>query len=224
MAGWVHARLCCAGDSQIGELIGDFSLEQSVTYLSPIPVGEPIDIPRGRPLILAGSLGPVWRVTKGVFKLERQGQDGQILVQLARPGDLIGVESLCAEPYAFTAVALVAAQVRPHAVNHELDRYSTMAQGFLQQQRQTCDMHRLRTGHIAQRLAYLLTVLGKQADGRVLAVARKDMPTLKDMARVVDSTFETVCRELNQLMPERKRARPQPATSWAGAEPFAMAA
>ena len=188
------------------------------------PVVKSIDISRGRLLIKAGDTGPVWRVTKGVFKLERQGQDGQILVQLARAGDLIGVESLCPEPYAFTAVALMAAQVQLHVVGHDLDRYATMTQGLLQQQQQTCDMHRLRTGHIAQRLAYLLTVLGKQADGRVLSVCRKDMPTLKDMARVVDSTFETVCRELNHLMPERTRTRSQPATIWAGAEPFAMAA
>lgn len=187
-------------------------------------VGEPISVSRGQSLLAAGGVGPVWRVTQGVFKLERQGQDGQILVQLARAGDLIGVESLCAEPYAFTAVALVAAQVQPHAVSHDLDRYTTMAQGFLQQQRQTCDMHRLRTGQIAQRLAYLLTVLGKQADGRVLTVPRKDMPTLKDMARVVDSSFETVCRELNGLLPERKRTRTQAATAWAGAEPFPLAA
>ena len=83
-----------------------------MSYLTQIPVGEPIIVPRGRSLIAAGGLGPVWRVTQGVFKLERQGQDGQILVQLARAGDLIGVESLCAEPYAFAAVALVAAVAR----------------------------------------------------------------------------------------------------------------
>jgi hypothetical protein len=121
-------------------------------------------------------------------------------------------------------VALVAAQVQPHQVSHDLDRYATMAQGFLQQQRQTCDMDRLRTGPIVQRLAHLLTVLGKQADGRVLAVARKELPTLKEMARVVDSTFETVCRELNTLLPERKQPRTRTTTSWSSATPFALAA
>ena len=193
-------------------------------FLSQIPVTDTIAVARGGTLLSAGAVGTMWRVSQGVFKLERQGQDGQILVQLAQAGDLIGVETLCAEPYAFTAVALVAAQVQPHVVSHDLDRYTTMAQGFLQQQRQTCDMHRLRTGPIAQRLAYLLTILGKQADGRVMDVPRKDLPTLKEMARVVDSTFETVCRELNNLMPERKLPRPRIATSWTDAAPFAMAA
>ena len=183
-----------------------------------------INIKRGQTLTFAGGIGPVWRVTQGVFKLERQGQDGQILVQLAQAGDLIGVESLCAEPYAFTAVALVAAQAKPLAAGQDLDRYTTMTQGFLQQQRQTCDMHRLRTGSIVQRLAYLLTVLGKQADGRVLTVQRKELPTLKEMARVVDSTFETVCRELNTLLPERKQPRLRVPSVWAVGQPFAMTA
>jgi hypothetical protein len=195
-----------------------------VQFLSKIPVGEPIQVNRGQSLLAAGDVGPVWRVTQGVFKLERQGQDGQILVQLAQAGDLIGVESLCAEPYAFTAVALVAAQAQPLVANQDLDRFNTMTQAFMQQQRQTCDMHRLRTGSIVQRLAYLLTVLGKQADGRVLPVQRKELPTLKEMARVVDATFETVCRELNTLLPERKQQRMQAPSVWAVGQPFAMAA
>jgi CRP-like cAMP-binding protein len=195
-----------------------------MNYLTQIPVIESIDVRRGHTLLTAGAVGHVWRVTQGVFKLERAGLEGQTLVQLAMPGDLIGVEALCAEPYAFSVVALVAAQAQPLHVTHELARYTTMAQGFLQQQRQTCDMHRLRTGPIVQRLAHLLTVLGKQADGRVLEVVRKELPTLKEMARVVDSTFETVCRELNTLLPERKQPRTRIATAWASATPFAMAA
>ena len=193
-------------------------------FLNQIPVGGSIDVGRGQNLLAAGGVGPVWRVAQGVFKLERQGQDGQILVQLAQAGDLIGVESLCAEPYAFTAVALVAAQAQPLASSLSLDRYTILTQGFLQQQRQTCDMHRLRTGPIVQRLAYLLTVLGKQADGRVLPVQRQELPTLKEMARVVDSTFETVCRELNTLLPERKQPRLRVPSVWAVGQPFAMAA
>jgi hypothetical protein len=195
-----------------------------VQFLNQIPVGEPIHVSRGQSLLTAGGQGPVWCVTQGVFKLERQGSDGPILVQLAQAGDLIGVESLCAEPYAFTAVALVGAQAQPLAASQDLDRYTTMTQGFMQQQRQTCDMHRLRTGSILQRLAYLLTVLGTQADGRVLVVQRKELPTLKEMARVVDSTFETVCRELNTLLPERKQPRMRVPSVWAVGQPFAIAA
>lgn len=194
-----------------------------MNYLTQIPVVESIDVRRGHTLLTAGAVGPVWRVTHGVFKLERAGLEGQTLVQLAMPGDLIGVEALCAEPYAFSVVALVAAQAQPLHVSHELARYTTMGQGFLQQQRQTCDMHRVRTGPIGQRLAHLLTLLGKQADGRVLELDRKALPTLKEMARVIDSTFETVCRELNTLQAQRKPMRVRTSSVWAEPEPYAMA-
>ncbi len=195
-----------------------------MNYLTQIPMVESIDVRKGQTLLTAGAVGPVWRVTQGVFKLERAGLEGQTLVQLAMPGDLIGVEALCAEPYAFSVVALVAAQVQPFHVSHELVRYTTMAQGFLQQQRQTCDMHRLRTGPIGPRLAHLLTLLGKQADGRVLELDRKALPTLKEMARVIDSTFETVCRELNTLQAQRKPMCVRTSSVWAEPEPYAMAA
>jgi hypothetical protein len=199
-------------------------MEQLMAYLTQIPVGGPIDVHRGKSLLSAGGAGPVWRVTQGVFRLERLGQDGPLLVQLARVGDLIGVEALCAEPYAFSVVALTSAKAQPIALTPELDRNALMVQGFLQQQRQTCDMQRLRTGPIAQRLAFLITVLGQQPDGRILNVARKDLPTLKEMARVVDSAIETVCRELHHLKTVRKPKQTVRASAWAGGEPFAMAA
>ncbi len=192
-------------------------------YLKQIPVGGPINVPRGKNLLSAGGTGPVWRVTQGVFRLERPGQEGPLLVQLARAGDLIGVEALCAEPYAFSAVALTSAKAEPITLPQALDRDTLMVRGFLQQQRQTCDMQRLRTGPIAQRLAWLITLLGQQADGRVLNVTRKELPTLKEMARVVDSAMETVCRELHQLYTAHKPRQTVRATEWAGGEPFAMA-
>jgi hypothetical protein len=193
-----------------------------MVYLTQIPVGGPIDVPRGKNLLTAGSTGPVWRVTHGVFKLERQSQDGSLLVQLARAGDLMGVESLCAEPYAFSLVALTPAKAQPITWMPDLDHTALMAQGFLQQQRQTCDMQRLRTGPIAQRLAFLITILGQQPDGRILNVARKDLPTLKEMARVVDSAIETVCRELQHLKAVSKPKQAVRASAWVGSQPFAL--
>ncbi|WP_341685692.1 cyclic nucleotide-binding domain-containing protein [Limnohabitans sp.] len=160
----------------------------------------------GQTLVEAGQHGAVWRVSTGVLRLERPGQDGTMLVQLALPGDLIGVEALCTQPQAYTATALVAAKVEPLEITGELSHYATMAKGFLQQQRQTLDMVRLRSGPIQQRLAYLLTVLGKDQQGRVRVVQRDELPTLREMAQIVDSAFETVCRELNHLMPRKPKA------------------
>ncbi len=74
-----------------------------MNYFTQIPVVESIDVRRGHALLTAGAVGPVWRVTQGVFKLEGAGLEGQTPVQLALPGDLIGVEALCAEPCAMVA-------------------------------------------------------------------------------------------------------------------------
>lgn len=158
-------------------------------------------LPSGHTLIESGQRGPVWRVLTGVLRLERPGLDGQMLVQLALPGDLIGVEALCALPHAYSASALTQAKVEPVTINGELIHYATMAKGFLQQQRQTLDMMRLRSGPIQQRIAYLLTMLGKDGEGRLRSVRRDELPTLREMAQIVDSALETVCRELNVLLP-----------------------
>lgn len=161
----------------------------------------------GHLLIEAGQDGPVWRVHSGVLRLERPGQDGTMLVQLALPGDLVGVEALCALPHAYTVSALCTAEIELLEPTGELGYTATLAQAFLQQQRQTLDMMRLRSGSIQQRLAYLLTVLGKDQAGRVHIVERNELPTLREMAQIVDSAFETVCRELNALMPRKPKAK-----------------
>jgi CRP-like cAMP-binding protein len=161
----------------------------------------------GHLLIEAGQDGPVWRVRSGVLRLERPGQDGTMLVQLALPGDLVGVEALCALPHAYTVSALCTAEIELLEPTGELGYTATLAQAFLQQQRQTLDMMRLRSGSIQQRLAYLLTVLGKDQAGRVHIVQRDELPTLREMAQIVDSAFETVCRELNALMPRKPKAK-----------------
>lgn len=159
----------------------------------------------GRILVESGQRATVWRVLSGVLRLERPSPDGQMLIQLALPGDLVGVEALCAQPHAYSATALTDCRVEAVEITGELSHYATMAKGFLQQQRQALDMIRLRSGPIQQRLAYLLTVLGKDIDGRARPVLREELPTLREMAQIVDSALETVCRELNSLLPRKAK-------------------
>ena len=125
-----------------------------------------------------------------------------MLVQLALPGDMVGMEALCAVTHTYSVSALVPAKVEPVSLQGEQSHYAALVKGLLQQQRQTLDMVRLRSGPISQRLAYLLTVLGKDTEGRVRPVQRTELPTLREMAQIVDSALETVCRELNTLMPK----------------------
>jgi CRP-like cAMP-binding protein len=134
---------------------------------------------RGESLMFSGEYGSVWRVTQGVFRLERPCRDGMELVRLALPGDLLGVESLCAEPYAYTATALTSAQAIPNLLGLGVVHANTLAQGFLQQQCHMNDMVRLRSGTAGERIAHLLKMLSRNA----------------------------VCRKLNEFLPARSYTR-----------------
>lgn len=180
--------------------------------------GVDVFVAQGQPLLQAGTAGAVWRVSQGLFCLERAGCEGQRVVLLARPGDLVGVEALCAEPVTGTVTALLDSVARLEPLTGETARMAILAAAFLQQQRQALDMALLRSGPVMERLRHLLVLLGQRAGGRTVALERKALPSLKDMAQIVASTPETVCRALKLLLPARP-ARPV----WHGATPFAPA-
>lgn len=160
-------------------------------------------------LVSAGEYGPVWRITEGVFRLERAGLDGLSFVQLGLPGDLLGVEALCAEPYAYTITAITTGQAELVDANHELSRFGVVAKAYLQQQRRTYDMMKLRGGPVNERLAYFLRLLARNVDGSDRDLDRRDLPILKEIAAILDTATETVCRELNAFLPARVYQRPE---------------
>jgi CRP-like cAMP-binding protein len=179
-------------------------------------------IKRGQVLVNAGEFGPVMRVTEGVFRLERLGMDGLSLVQLGLPGDLLGVESLCAEPYAYTVTAITGGQAKLQTVNGDLSRFGVVAKAYLQQQRRTHDMMKLRGGSVRDRLAHFLTLLARNEDGTQREIDRRDLPVLKDVAAILDTATETVCRELNAFLPARVYQKPTRET-WADEQNLALA-
>jgi hypothetical protein len=92
----------------------------------------------------------------------------------------------------------------------------------LQQQRRTHDMMKLRGGPVTERLAHFLKLLARNADGSERELDRRDLPVLREIASILDTATETVCRELNAFLPARVYQRPS-RTAWVGAE-LAMAA
>jgi len=124
------------------------------------------------------------------------------------PGDLVGIEALCEEPYAYTITALTTCTLAAESVEYDFNRFAAVAQGFMQQQDRTRDMMRMRTGPVRERLAYFLKLLSQNADGSSRKLDRRDLPTHKEIAVILDVASETVCRELNAFMPAKvyKRA------------------
>jgi CRP-like cAMP-binding protein len=180
-------------------------------------------IKRGQALANAGEYGPVWRISEGMFRLERLGMDGLSLVQLGLPGDLLGVEALCAEPYAYTITAITTGQAELVTADHELSRFGVVAKAYLQQQRRTHDMMKLRGGPVTDRLAHFLALLARNADGSERELDRRELPVLKEIAAILDTATETVCRELNAFLPARVYQRPT-REGWSGGLDMAMAA
>ncbi len=179
-------------------------------------------IKRGQVLVNAGEYGPVWRITEGMFRLERVSHDGLSLVQLGLPGDLLGVEALCAEPYAYTITAITTGKAELVDANHELSRFGIVAKAYLQQQRRTHDMMKLRGGPVNERLAHFLKLLARNEDGSERELDRRDLPILKEVAAIVGIATETVCRELNAFLPARVYQRPTKSEAW-GNPTMAMA-
>ena len=159
----------------------------------------------------AGDVGPLWRVVEGTARLDRETGSSRLPVQLALPGDLIGIEALCDQPYQFTASAFTDCRLEPVVVSGELERQALLRQALFQQQMRSHDMATLRTGSVLSRLASLLRLMGLPWQGaHVVDEARADalrasLPALRELAQMVDAKSETVCRTLAQLLPPRSR-------------------
>jgi CRP-like cAMP-binding protein len=163
---------------------------------------------------LAGDCGPLWRVAYGIVCLDRPQGVGSAafrLVQLALPGDLVGLEALCDQPYRLGASALTPARLDPVDLESMATRERLLQQAVMQLQRRSLDIAALRTGPVPERVAYLLRLLGHDTEQDVLGVAvhadaiRTSLPRLRELAGVVDAKTETVCRALARLLPPRSR-------------------
>jgi hypothetical protein len=93
----------------------------------------------------------------------------------------------------------------------------------LQQQRRTHDMMKLRSGPVTERLSHFLKLLARNADGSECELDRRDLPVLKEIAAILDTATETVCRELNAFLPARIYQKSTRET-WAKEQHIALAA
>lgn len=162
-------------------------------------------------IFLAGESGPVWRVVEGVVRLDRGCGPIRQPVQLALPGDLIGTEALCGQPYQLSASAFTRCRLEPVRPAADTAPEPLLQQALLQHLGRSQDMAQLRTGSVLQRLTHLLGLMGLDRPVHDAALAgqadavRKALPTLREVALLVDAKTETVCRALAQLLPPRSR-------------------
>ena len=166
-----------------------------------------IALAAGQTLLHHGQRGPLWRVAEGWLVLLRPDEPEARPIQLAGPGDLVGVASLVDASYGESAVALTPVRADPALLLAVAEQHALARIALRQQQRQAFEMSLVRSGTVRERLRHLLALL--VPPGGVLA--RQALPSLKVLAQIVDSAPETVCRELGHLfggdVPRPRRAR-----------------
>ena len=162
-------------------------------------------------VFLAGESGPVWRVVQGIVRLDRQSGPVCQPVQLALPGDLIGIEALCGQPYQLGASAFTRCQLQAVVSAVDTAVQPLLQQALLQHMQRSQDMAQLRTGSVLERLSHLLALMELDVPAFARAgvgdadAIRQALPALREVALLVDAKTETVCRALAQLLPPRSR-------------------
>jgi len=164
----------------------------------------------GGVLFEAGAVGTVWQLESGAMRLDRVDREGARFMQIVLPGDLLGLELLAAYPYAYTARAIVPSEVRRRMLAGEAERRMALIEGLMQQQRRGADLVALRTGPAQDRLKHLLLLLAPEDTPWVGPGATRALPTIKDVAAIIDTAPETVSRifanlKRSQILDGRQR-------------------
>lgn len=163
---------------------------------------------KGDILFDVGATQGVWQIQCGLIALEvasHELRSAATLTQLALAGDVLGVSSLCGEVSLFQAVALMPCQLKVLNPVGTVAEFTLIGQGYLQQQRRLHDMARLRTGAVRARMAHLLEMMSRDLPAGITGLTRQQLPTMREMAHIIDAAHETVCRELNYFLPTRKK-------------------
>lgn len=158
----------------------------SAPSLTPLATGEV--------LFEAGGTGSIWQLESGAMRLDRVSREGSRFIQIVLPGDLLGLELLAAYPYAYTARAIVPCELRRRPLSGDAERRLALVEGLAQQQRRGEDLVMMRTGPAQDRLKHLLLLLAPEDTPWVGEAAPCALPTIKDMAAIIDTAPETVSR------------------------------
>jgi len=158
---------------------------------------EPFSLASGAGLPNAAS-GCVWRLESGALRLHSTERDAtSSLLNLALPGDLIGVERALGLAYPHSGYAITPSTLTAVSVA-DYDIADLMTQAYLVSRQRCADMVALRSGSVPNRVRFLLLLLADHQDSTQRA-SNNVLPSLRDMATMVGSTVETVSRVLASL-------------------------
>lgn len=164
-------------------------------------------------------LHALWRLESGALRIDSAGPDGSSeFTRLALPGDYVGVENLVGMQDSLTVRAITPALLVPVMLVEEGQRVQLLMDAIVKGHRRCRELLGLRTGEAVGRLKRLLKLLaGNERNGDSSGPIACILPSLKDIAFIVNLTPESVCRilgelrQMDQLVPRvRKTTRPRP--------------
>lgn len=158
---------------------------------------------RGAWVFRAGTMLMPSVVVSGALRINQPGDDPDHL-QLALPGDLIGLEALHAWTLGcdvYAVVDTVIATLRPMS---DAQWRETLVNALLRHQSQGTSLGHVRAGSAAQRVCRLLLKLANHGRGMQDQVDLREpvlcqLPTLVDMAAITSTAAETVSRVISSL-------------------------
>ena len=147
-----------------------------------------------RETLSSADLHSLWQLESGALRVDSQSEDGNSeFVRLALPGDFLGVESLAGVTDNLTVRALTPARLRPVDLVDK-NHLTQILMETLSRVHQRCrEVASLRTGSTSVRLQRLLRMLS--GDKHTVSA----LPTLSDMATIINAAPETVCRVMTSL-------------------------
>ncbi len=154
----------------------------------------------------AGAEGSAWRVSSGVVRFHLIDEsDSEPFAGLALGGEIVGVEALLFGRYSYRATALTDCELSPWPGGATTERDSLLHALTLAEHR-AARVVALRSGQAIERIRRLIRLLLPQAS----AVARAELPPLRDIAEITALTAETVSRTLSELRRQKVIEPEQP--------------
>ncbi len=146
-------------------------------------------------------LHALWKLESGTLRIDSAGPDGcSEFTRLALPGDYLGVENLVGMPDSLTVRAITPARLMPVILMEEGQRLQLLMDAIIKGHQRCRDVMSLRTGEAAVRIKRLLHLLPhSERSGDASGAISCTLPSLKDIASIVNLTPESVCRILNDL-------------------------
>lgn len=153
-----------------------------------------------REVLSQADLQRLWRLESGALRIDSVGPDqANAFVRLALPGDLLGVERLVGMTDSLAVRAITPARLVPVVLLEEGHRLQLLMDAVVKGHQRCREVVSLRTGAAAVRIKRLLHMLAHDEQSDASERIACALPTLCDMADVVNASPETVCRVLSSL-------------------------